>query len=280
MLSIKEITLLLNQSEDYLYNLSSRIRLLVHKTKKTKKNGGFRDITSPNEELKNILRLINTKIFGQFTLHKFLFLKPGFNHIKMLSQFSKSKFFIAADIDDFYPTIHPAMVAKTLTGLNIDPLAVNLLTRLITFDFELPQGFPTSPKIAALTLNPVITRLDGLAGKEAFRIGLYADNLVIGSDFNPKGFQRLFVKIFRQHGFLLDEFEVYNDKSPREIMGIGVYPKLEVNKNYVNTVKQEIADYKKGLKGSYKSIKGKIDYIAYVNLQQAADLKRMIKDLD
>jgi hypothetical protein len=280
MISTWEIANCLNKREEYLSFVARNLPCMVHKRKKAKKNGGYRDITCPNEELKSLLRQINKMILSQFTLHKFLFLQPGCNHIKMLSQFSGSKFLIAADIDDFYPTIHPAMVAKTLTGLNFDNPTVKLITRIITFDFELPQGFPTSPKIAALTLNPVIIRLDGLAGKEAFRIGLYADNLVIGSDFNPERFQRLFVKIFRQNGFLLDEFEVFNNKSPRELMGIEVYPKLKVNQRYVEAVKHEIVEYKKDLKGSYKSIKGKIDYIAYVNPQQAADLKRMVKDLD
>jgi hypothetical protein len=280
MISIQEITNRLNKREEYLSFVARNLSCMVKKRKKAKKSGGYRDITCPNEELKDLLRKINKLILSQFTLHKFLFLQPGCNHIKMLSQFSKSKFLIAADIDDFYPTIYPAMVTKMLTGLNFDNPAAKLITRIITFDFELPQGFPTSPKIAALTLNPVIIRLDGLAGKEAFRVGLYADNLVIGSNFNPEGFQRLFVKIFRQHGFLLDEFEVYNNKSPREIMGICVHPKLKVNQCYVDTVKHEIVDYQRSLRGNYKSIKGKIDYIAYVNPQQAADLKRMLKDLD
>ena len=281
MLSTKEIATLLNQSEGYLYNLASRMPRLVHKSKRKKKSGGFRNITSPDKELKQILRLINEKVFEQFHLHQFLFLQPGRSHIKMLSQFVGMKFLITADIDDFYPSIYPKMMMSTLKKLGFDDSAAKLLTRLTTMDFVLPQGFPTSPKIAALTLNPVLIRLAGLAQKEKFLVGLYADNLVIGSSFGPQRFHNLFVKIFRQQGFLLDEFKVYCDCSPREVMGIRINSRLEVEPSYIKNVVQEIETLKqetnkKGSTGILKSIKGKIRYIEYVNSMQAAILKKMI----
>jgi hypothetical protein len=197
----------------------------------------------------------------------------------MLSQFTNSKFLITADIDDFYPTIYPAKVMNTLIGLNFDDSAAKLITRLTTFDSELPQGFPTSPKIAALALNTVIIRLAGLSKKETFRIGLYADNLVIGSNYSPERFQKIIVKIFRQNGFLLDEFQVYNKGSIREAMGIRINSKLEVVQSYIDTVKEEIIAFKNNPDQihSFKSIKGKIDYIENVNPQQAISLRKMIK---
>jgi hypothetical protein len=279
MISIQEIAKRINKREEYLSFVARNLFNMVHKSKKAKKNGGFRDITSPNEELKNLLRLINKHIFGQFNLHKFFFLQPGCNHIRMLSQFTNSKFIITADIDDFYPTIHPAKVTKTLVDLNFDDNAAKLITRLTTFDSKLPQGFPTSPKIAALALNTVIIRLDGLSRKETFRIGLYADNLVIGSNYNPERFQKLIIKIFRQNGFLLDEFQVYNKGSVREAMGIRINSKLEVVQSYIDAVKEEIIVFKNNpdQMHSFKSIKGKIDYIANVNTRQAVILKKMIK---
>ena len=257
---------------------------LVHRRKKPKRNGGYRFITSPNNELKNVLSLINKKVLGQFILHDFLFLQPGRNHIKMLSQFRNAKFLLTADVDNFYPSIYPVMVTKTLLNLGFDNSSAKLLTRLMTSHFELPQGFPTSPKIAALSLNPVLLRLDGLAHKERFLIGLYADNLVIGTLYTPQRFHNLFVKIFRQSGFLLEEFKFYCDNSPKEVMGIRINSKLEVEPLYIKNVKLEIETFKQKIiqKGStdiLKSIKGKIRYIEYVNPMQASVLKKMITGL-
>jgi hypothetical protein len=271
-------------SKGYLYNLASRMPQMVHRRKKAKKQGGFRVITSPNSELKDVLRLINEKVLGQFTLHNFLFLQPGCNHIKMLSQFRGVRFVITADVDDFYPSIYPAMVTKTLLNLGFDNPSAKLLTRLMTSYFELPQGFPTSPIIAALSLNPVLLRLDGLAHKEKFLIGLYADNLVIGTSYTPQRFHNLFVKIFKQSGFLLEEFKVYCDNSPREVMGIRIGTKLEVEPSYIKSVTLAIESFiqevdKEKSNNILKSIKGKISYIDHVNSQQAASLKKMIKDL-
>jgi ribosomal protein S8 len=131
--------------------------------------------------------------------------------------------------------------------------------------------------MSAIVLRPVLIRLDGLSKNINIIFGLFADNLVIGSDYNPSKFKNLILKIFRQNGFKLDDFNVMTLKDKKEIMGIIIDHGLKVKESYVKELRVTIGKMESESKmNSYqlKSLKGKINHIKQVNQIQANSILR------
>jgi RNA-directed DNA polymerase len=252
-----------------------------------KPNGESRPITVPVHSLKIFLSRLDDAVLRKVLLHPLLYHRPGSSYLEMVKQHRKCKCLITADIDEFYPTVSPKKVLKSLLAEGFSEDAAMVITRLTTVSYSLPQGFPTSPTIAGIVLRPVGERLSGLSGACGFRIGLYADNLAISAKYNPRKFEGLIKRIFLQNGFDLDKWKVMTREDRQEIMNIVVNNGMSVKPEYREEVRRDIFMLSK-LKSSdsngdfpkqLKSVQGKLNHIRSVNTHQADVLCRYAKKL-
>lgn len=277
--NLSELAQCLDLTENELCHFLYRTNLYIRKRKKAKPNGEHRIITEPIGKFKSILKVLDKKILRSVELHRLFFHKPKSSYLQMIRLHSKSRYILTADIDDFYPSVIPFQVTKSLVSLGINQNVAKLITRLTTLNFQLPQGFPTSPYLAAIILDPVLRRLEGLVKAQKFKVGLYADNLAISIDFDLIKFKNLITKIFKQNGFRLDKFQLMSKQDCQEIMNVIILRnnKLSVKKNYRDNLRKEIFMLSKNwgkldkysTTATLKSIKGKIGYISQVNYLQA-----------
>jgi RNA-directed DNA polymerase len=194
----------------------------------------------------------------------------------MIRQHRNSRSLITADIDDFYPNVSPSKIAKALVSEGFETAAAKIITRLTTAFHSLPQGFPTSPTLAAIVLKPVAVRLEGLGGACRLRIGIYGDNLAISANYDARRFERLIKKVFLQNGYKLDKWKVMTRSERQEIMNIVVNNGMSVKSEYRNEARRDIFMLAKigrnksneDFLNKLASLRGKLNYVHQVNPSQ------------
>ncbi len=238
--SIHELSELLEIRAEELTFFARTIDRNVYVRKKPKPTGGTRTITAPNNALKELLRRIDKSLLSKIPLHQLLYLKPKSSYVQMLKKHVGRRCLLTADIDDFYPSIKITHVKNRLIDAGLSNEVASLITRLTTLDYSLPQGFPTSSKIAGIVLQPVMTRIEQLAKKSKLKAGIYADNLAISADYDPGEFRGLVKRVFLQSGYKLDKFKIVPRENTQEIMNVNVNREARVKQERIRNIQKEI----------------------------------------
>lgn len=213
--SLEAFADLIRLSENKLKILSNRADHFYRVYQIPKKAGGSRVISQPSRELKalqswilrNILDRLNTspqsKGFeqGESTLHN------AAPHIG-------SNFILNIDFEDFFNTVSANKVFGIFSSLGYNKEMCVFFTNICTFEGRLPQGAPTSPKLANLTCAQLDARIQGYAGPRGIIYTRYADDITLSAQ-TPK-------KIFKARSFLefvIPEEDLLINKAKTEVFG-------------------------------------------------------------
>ena len=143
-----------------------------------KKSGGYRQIAHPNPPLKAvqrwILKNILDKLYTTPSCHGFARGSKLRHHAE---QHIGANAILSLDIENFFPSISVAQVTNVFRVSGYCSAAASMLARLCTYLGALPQGAPSSPKLANLTCFGMDYRLAGFAAKRGFVYTRYADDM-------------------------------------------------------------------------------------------------------
>src|ERR1043165_2424623 len=143
-----------------------------------KKTGGMRKLSAPKPELKQVQRTILRRILNRLRAHPAAMAYEKGRSIVTHAQAHASKaVVIRIDVKDFFPSIRDKRIRAFFTGIGWQKDAAALLTDLCTHKGALPQGAPTSPRLANLVSYEMDARLTGLARKRGATYTRYADDL-------------------------------------------------------------------------------------------------------
>lgn len=230
-----------------------------------KKTGGERQINSPADGLRSILRVLNVIFQCCSTPHESA---NGFVLNKSIVTNAKrhlNKHYVYnIDLKDFFHSFDRNRVKMALMrepfSLNGDkePVAfiiASLCTHPLLIDESLkvvlPQGSPTSPTLTNLLCLNLDRRLNGLAKKIGADYSRYADDITFSSHrnvFNSETFIKELKRIIE-----VDQDLRINDKKTRlqkfgfrqEVTGLTVNEKVNVQKRYVKQVRMWIYYWEK-----------------------------------
>jgi len=282
--SEQEIAQFLGVSPERLRFFYAHMSGHVRRWPKSKKSGGTRTIVEPDAELLDLLRQISRKLLTPIPLHPYIYHRTGSSYLNLINMLRRSSFILTADINNFYPNITPHKVFTSLQRKGYGLQAAKVFTKLTTFKYQLPQGFPTSPILAAIVIEPTLIRLDGMARAYDVLVGIYADDLVIGAKFDFAGHMPLIKKIFKDSGFEIAKFRAMGNEVKREIMGIELHHgKLRVSKSYLDGIQRLSDELGQALTNQdlfeerARVIQGRISFIESVNPHQAHPF---IKDIN
>lgn len=221
-----------------------------------KKNGTERFIHGPSAELKAVQQglctLLNEyqKALDSRSAYGFV---PGRNIVDNAARHVGKNVVINLDLENFFPNITSAMVAKALTNAPVRiPLTSNLnevMTRLVCREGQLPQGAPTSPAMANLVSHPLDLNLEALAKKHRFIYTRYADDLTFSSNY-PKIAEEVFINIIYQRceklGFTVNKAKsrIQRSSERQSVTGLVVNRKVSVKKKYYRTTKAMLHNWK------------------------------------
>lgn len=173
------------------------------------------------------------------------------------------------DIKNFFPSVQPSKIYNTLDKLGCSPNVAHILARLVTADRHLPQGFRTSPKIAALVLLNSDKRLAGFLKKYGMRHTIWVDNLTISGSYPIKKLSSGIKNILQKEGFEVHKEEVIYADKRQLVTGVVVNTKPSVRKEKRQEVERIIFNCEKlGVKNYLASTDCELsikDFIKRVN---------------
>jgi RNA-directed DNA polymerase len=167
-----------------------------------KPNGGQRVFYIPQGRLRKIQDKIRERILSQARFSQYL--HGGIKGKSALTNVRKHRnkeAVLTLDIKGFFPSIRPSRVLGVFERLGYYGEAAQILTRLTTYEHQLPQGPPTSPAIANLCIPRIDARLSGVARAQQFDQGRFVDDMTVSGSKRLAKFARLAGRIVEEDGF-------------------------------------------------------------------------------
>lgn len=208
-----------------------------------KKNGGYREINAPSENLKFIQRWILDNILYRIKCNENV---TGFIRDKSIVDNAKlhvaKECIIGIDIKDFFPTIHFGRVKGLFKSLGYSTHISIVLANICTYKGRLPQGAPTSPYIANLICDKLDCRIKKLCDTSGAVYTRYADDITISGKRGIETLIPIVNTIIKDEGFNINKSKerVLYKYHSQKVTGIVVNEKLSPPKNMIRYIRQNI----------------------------------------
>ncbi len=152
------------------------------------------------------------------------------------------EFVTKLDIKKFFPNVTFRHVYRAFIHMNCTPDVAHLLTELVTADHHLPQGFRTSPKVAALVLFSADNRLLKLLKPLGLNHSFWIDDITIsGNQWNDHHL-KIMARIFTEEGLRLNKAkqETFTNRQRQLVGGLVVNTGVNTTKSNKRLLRQEL----------------------------------------
>jgi len=227
-----------------LYAVSNNLGNHYHKVKLPKKNGGYRNLSVPDEVLKFIQKQITEVLLIHMPVSRYAkAYRFGCSPLRNAKHHVGKQMVLKLDILHFFDSIRYSTVKDQVFPAEIyaEPLRI-LLTMLCYHKDALPQGAPSSPAITNIILYP----FDELVGKWCRERGIaytrYCDDMTFSGSFEPAEVIRFVRPELKKMGFLLNEqkTKLQYPSQRQTVTGIVVNEKLSIPADYRRKLRQEL----------------------------------------
>ena len=236
---VSHLALRLGINEKELHHVSSNMDKYVEQVKVTKSNGKIRTTYRAKPRLKSVLRSIQVSLLEPLplpsTLHGGIKNKsPKSNAAPHIAQ----EYVVTLDIRDFYPSIHHTRVHHLFLNLGCTYPVAKLLTRLVTFNGSVAQGFPTSTAIANLIVSEFEPRFVNLCEQHRLTITFFQDDITISGGHRAVKLVNLFIKVLHQCGLKINgrKLKIQPKDVEQKVTGIVVNNRLDIPQEYYEEV--------------------------------------------
>ena len=227
-----------------LYAVSNNLGKHYRKAKLPKKNGGFRNLSVPDEVLKSIQRQISEVLLIHMPVSRYAqAYRFGSSTLRNAKHHVGKQVVLKLDILHFFDSIQYSTVKDKVFPAQIyaEPLRI-LLTMLCYHKDALPQGAPSSPAIT----NIILYGFDELVGQWCRERGIsytrYCDDMTFSGDFEPAEVVRFVRLELKKMGFLLNEQKtrIQRPSQQQSVTGIVVNEKISIPADYRRKLRQEL----------------------------------------
>jgi RNA-directed DNA polymerase len=251
-----------------------------------KKAGGYRTIATPSPVLKRMQRWVLRSILDALHVPPCSF---GFARGDRLrdhaEQHRHALAILGLDIEGFFPSISVAQVVRVFVAAGYPPRAAATLAQLCTHLGALPQGAPTSPKLATLVCYRMDRRLSRLAATNGLTYTRYADDLTFSSRSTPAlaRARPLISRIVRECGFRLNskKTRLVGGRRALTVTGLIVGPdKVGIGRKRLRELRARL--HKARASASPEEVgalQGWLDYVRDVDPARYSMLTRYIRGL-
>lgn len=231
----------------------------------------WRHIDNPIGDVREIQKRLQKRILNKFLFPSTMLggVKKG-SIIKNAKQHANQKFVFAIDIRNCFPSIKNEYVLNIFREhLGCSAKISYLLTKLTTYQTRLPQGAQTSTFLANLSLLNLHDEIGKISNRYGLKFTFYVDDIVISGEEVPIAIEPI-IKTVQRLGFSIanKKKNLMRGNSLQKVTGLIVNKKVNISKEYVETLRKEIITASK--KGYFtvnekRSFEGKIRYIQTVN---------------
>lgn len=193
------------------------------------------------------------------------------------------------DIEKFFPSVKPSYVYKMFyEQLRFPADVAHLLTRLVTFKGQLPQGAPTSTLVANLVILPLCRRLKILSTRHDCDYGQFVDDGDLSGPLYIENLRNLIEKIVRQEGFRpspkLHKRRTRYYWQEQVVTGIRVNRRIDVPQAKLREIRTAIRSVQGRAKDEiferdFRSIRGKVSWVMSLDSRKGQALLRELNSL-
>jgi len=236
--TVSELATLIGVPIKELWRTASKANKSYSHWDEPKPTGGVRNFSSPYPSLKAIQKKLHKLVFSKID-----FETPSNYGIKKKSNITNAREHIGnqviftLDLKSFFPSIRPERVFIALKDeLGCSDDVASLLTKLVTCNYQLPQGAPPSTDIANIVTFRLQRRLLGLAKQWGLKFTIYADDVTYsGTDIPVKVIDTVKM-IIRTEGYKIHPAKggVFDKSSSQVVTGINIAHGASVGKTKKN----------------------------------------------
>lgn len=148
-----------------------------------KRSGGVRRILAPVPGLKALQRKILRRLLARMAAHaNATGFEPRHSIVTNALPHAGKAVVLRMDVQEFFPSTKAGRVERYFREIGWDAESAGILLRLTTAEGGLPQGAPTSPRLANLVNHGFDARLAALAASRGASYSRYADDLTFSFD--------------------------------------------------------------------------------------------------
>ena len=195
-----------------------------------------------------------------------------------------SNVLLSLDIDNFFPSIPASKVYGVFYSLGYSKRISSALTSLCTYKGFLPQGSPSSPKLANLVCSKLDSRIQGYAGKKGITFTRYADDITLSCQSIHKIEKtKLFIQtIVREEGFKINKKKTRLSglRKRKSVTGLIITSnKAGIGRQKYRELRVKIHNLVTGKECNYSHINGWLSFIYSIDKGMYSKLKLYIKKL-
>lgn len=222
--------------------IENRARL-YSRFKQPKKKGGYRVITPPCEELKDIQYRIKDYIDKRMRWPQHL--RGGIDDESVVTNARPhigQEVVGNFDVKDFFPSTPEGRVAQLFRDGGMVTEAAELVAALCGFEGHLPQGAPTSTCLGNLAFLPVDARLLFLIRRHGFVYTRFVDDLTISGGDGLRPFKGTVTQEIQRGGYCTSLAVLLERSEPQIVTGLIVNDKLRPSTEFIQQLKRDIRD--------------------------------------
>lgn len=227
-----------------LYAVSNNLGKHYRKAKLPKKNGGFRNLSVPDEVLKSIQKRIAEVLLIHMPVSRYAkAYRFGSSTLRNAKHHVGKQVVLKLDILHFFDSIRYSTVKDKVFPEEIyaEPLRI-LLTMLCYHKDSLPQGAPSSPAITNIILYEFDEQLGQWCREHGIAYTRYCDDMTFSGDFEPSEVIRYVRLELKKMGFLLNDQKtrIQRPGQQQAVTGIVVNEKLSISADYRRKLRQDL----------------------------------------
>ncbi|MDQ1252696.1 MAG: RNA-directed polymerase [Euryarchaeota archaeon] len=237
---LNHLSFLVGESKEQLDFFIRNKRKVYVSYKMKKKRGGYRTIDAPSKKLKFVQRWIlqNILYIIKVSKHSHGFI-PGRSIATNAKIHVGQELVMGIDLKDFFPSIKFNRVSGFFKSVWYNNNISTILAELCTFNWQLPQGAPTSPMISNLIASRLDRRLAGFCKKKELLYSRYADDITISGWKVLPRYKTLIFRIITEEGFEInyEKVRIQGRGSCQLVTGLVVNDKVSIGRKKKRTIK-------------------------------------------
>jgi len=273
---VRTLSQLLEISCGKLFHLASRVDQYYRNTTIPKPDGTLRKLRVPMGELKLVQQRIKELILDRVPL-------PAWVHGGVRRRSPKSNAAVhvgkplvyTVDIKSFFPSVTPLQIRTVFRQLGFGEPPSNMLARLTTSQYELPQGTHTSTALANLVLLHADWRIANVGRGHGFELTRFVDDVSTSGSPRLYKFRNLIDRIIESEGFSIKSEKRFTMPSgTRQVVTkLGVNHKVNLTRENRQKIRREVLTEAYARKGDLTlSTRGRLGWLAFINPDAGAKL--------
>lgn len=269
-----------------------------------KKSGGFRHIEDPDDELKEVLRLLNDFLQAVYYFRKseaaYGFVRVPYDEANLRNirtnaeKHRNQQWMLNVDFLDFFHQINQREVYELFVcpPFNFSEDLAVLLSKLTTYKGRLPMGSPTSPVLSNFAMLLLDQDLRSFATKEDFIYTRFADDLTFSANtlISVEHLNEI-KQICTLYGLKLNENKIhfFLPHQIKSVTGLIVTNRVDIPQTYLEDLRKEIdklgtvleINYRTGRQASkwvqrfHQQIEGAIEFVRQIESSKSPDYQQI-----